>query len=456
MTEKILVVDDEKEILISCRKILEHAGYQVTTVESGEYALELLSTDVYDLMLLDLRLPGRSGLEVLKESRSLSPQTYVIIFTAYATVDSAVEAIKSGAFNYLAKPFSDDQLLLAVEQALEHRSLKIENIHLREQLTERRDFDKILGSCPAMHRVFDLLSKVADSEANILITGKSGTGKELIARTIHANSSRSSGAFVAVDCASLPENLLESELFGHEKGAFTGADRLKHGLLQMAHNGTVFLDEVGDLPLVLQPKLLRTLQERQLRRIGGERLIPINIRVLAATNHDLEREANQGLFRQDLFYRLNVVNIHVPSLHERGQDIPMLAHHFLRQFSEQYRKPVNSFSPEVIKSFLLYSWPGNVREMQNVVERAVLVSNGPCIELEDLPESLVGSSPSGLSWKAVRQREALALEKPFLVDLLRRHQGNVSAAAEEAGMTRKMIYRMARKFGIDIDSFRKA
>lgn len=455
MKQRILVVDDEREILVSCRKILEYAGYEVRTVESGEYALELLAADPYDLILLDLRLPGRDGMEILKEGLALSPDTYVIIFTAYATLDSAVGAIKGGAFNYLAKPFTDDQLVLAVEQALEHRRLKTENVHLRDQLRERRGFDQILGSCPAMLRVFDLISRVADTDANLLITGESGTGKELVARTLHAHSSRSSGPFVPVDCASLPENLLESELFGHEKGAFTGADRLKRGLLEVAEKGTLFLDEVGDLPLALQPKLLRTLQERQVRRLGGERLIPIDIRVLAATNHDLEREAREGLFREELFYRLNVVKIHLPALRERSQDIPLLAHHFLRKFAGQYARPVDSFSPEVIRTFLLYPWPGNIREIQNVVERAVLLTQGSSISLQDLPASLRGDSPAELSWQRVRQREALALEKPFLIELLRRHQGNVSAAAREAGMARKMIYRMARKFGIDVQSFRK-
>ncbi|MDA2934157.1 sigma-54 dependent transcriptional regulator [Acidobacteria bacterium AH-259-D05] len=455
MDERILVVDDDKEILISCRKILEAEGYSVVTAETGEDAIELLSRDPCALMLLDLNLPTRSGMETLKMTRSLAPDTYVIIFTAFAAVGSAVEAIKSGAFDYLAKPFTDDQLLLAIRQALEHRSLSTENVRLKEQLTERFGFEKIIGSSPGMQRVFDLLSKVGDSDANILITGESGTGKELIARTIHATSSRSSGPFVPVDCVSLPDNLLESELYGHEKGAFTGAYKVKRGLLEMANTGTVFLDEIGDLPLVLQPKLLRTLQERELRRIGGDRAISIDIRLLAATNRNLQQEVSQGRFREELFYRLNVVNVHLPPLRERTEDIPLLAHYFLKALSEQYKKPVDSFSPDVIQRFLLHSWGGNVRELQNVIERAILVSNGTSIEIQDLPESLAVSSYPSPSLKTVRQEAAMTVEKPFLMDLLRRHDGNVSAAASEARVPRKAIYRMAKKFGINIASFRK-
>lgn len=454
MPAQILVVDDEREILISCRKILEEAGYSVRTAESGEEALQLLDRESYDLIVLDQRLPGLSGLEILKSCRALSPQTDVIIFTAYAAVASAVEAMKSGAFNYLAKPFTDDQLLVAVEQAMEHRSLKLENFHLREQLKEQFGFEKIIGSCAPMRRVFDLVSRVADSDANILVMGESGSGKELIARTIHAHSARKSGPFVPVDCASLPEHLLESELYGHEKGAFTGAEKLRRGLLEMADKGTVFLDEVGDLPLALQPKLLRTLQERELRRLGGERFIPIDIRVVAATNHDLAREAAEGRFREELFYRLNVVRIDLPPLRERDQDIPLLTHHFLEHFARQYGKPIKSCSPEVILSFLDHSWPGNVREMQNVMERAVLLCHGESIELQDLPESLVRPSPPGDSLSGVRRQAELSVERPFLMDLLRRHQGNVSAAAAEAKVHRKVIYRLARKFGIDIKDFR--
>ena len=277
-----------------------------------------------------------------------------------------------------------------------------------------------------------------------------------MAATIHANSSRSNGPFVAIDCAALPENLLESELFGHERGAFTGAEKSRHGLLKGGDDGTVFLDEVGDLPLPLQPKLLRTLQERQLRRLGGEEMIPIDIRVIAATNQDLEDMVRRGEFREELFYRLNVINLEVPPLRERGQDILLLAHQFLREFSEQYHKHLNSFSPEVSKRLLAHAWPGNVRELRNVVERAVLLAPGTTIQSHDLPDSLFDDPvDDARSWKSLQSHAALAVEKPFLVDLLKRHRGNVSSAATEAQVPRKVIYRLAGKFGLNIDSFRE-
>ncbi|MFQ5739843.1 MAG: sigma-54-dependent transcriptional regulator [Acidobacteriota bacterium] len=453
MARKILIVDDEEEIRVSCVKILQSTGYEPVTAPDGEQALELLPRHKPELMLLDLRLPGRGGLEVLRAAQATSPETYVIIFTAFAEISTAVEAIKGGAFNYLSKPFTDDQLLLAIEQALEHRELRMENLTPAGPLAE--GFDEILGDCAAMQRIFDLVRKVADSDASVLITGESGTGKELIARTLHTHSSRKSGPFVPVDCAALPENLLESELFGHEKGAFTGAQKLKRGLLEMGQGGTVFLDEVGDLPLSLQPKLLRTLQERELRRIGGEKLIPIDIRLVSATSQELVEKSREGTFREELYYRLNVVNVLLPPLRDRDRDVVLLAHHFLGQFNQQYRKPVNAFSPEVVKRFLHHSWPGNVRELQNVVERAVLVAYGSSIQLHDLPESLqTPQAPDALSWKSVRRQASLSVERPYLIDLLKRHQGNVSTVAKEAGVPRKVIYRLADRFGIEIAAFR--
>lgn len=453
MKTRLLVVDDEKEIRVSCRKILSEAGYTVDEAKDGETALELLAAETFDLVLLDLRLPGRSGLEVLHSFRSISDATDFIIFTAYAAIDTAVEAIKLGAFDYLAKPFTQEQLLLAVEKALEHRALRIENLNLRGQLAEELAFGRIIGGCPAMRRVFELIRKVAPSDASVLITGETGTGKELVARTIHANSSRVSGPFVPIDCAALPEQLLESELFGHEKGAFTGADKVKRGLLETAQGGSLFLDEVGDLPLTLQPKLLRTLQERVVRRIGSEKVIPVDVRILAATNHDLAARSRSGEFREELFYRLNVVTLQMPALRERGEDISVLASNFLREFAERYRKPIHSLSPESMRLLLGYAWPGNIRELRNIIERAVLVSNSTTIQAADLPGSMRDEDPA-VSFREMRRRREFQIEKPYLVDLLRRHRGNVSTAAQEAGLARKMIYRMARKFGIEIDSFR--
>ncbi|MBI3949713.1 MAG: sigma-54-dependent Fis family transcriptional regulator [Acidobacteria bacterium] len=314
---RILVADDEKEILVSCRKVLERAGHEVTTAPDGSEALELLKASHYDLFLVDLKMPGRSGMEILSLARSLDPHLMIIMFTAYATLETAVEAVKRGAFDYLAKPFTADQLRLAIEHALRHKQLLQENLNLREHLAANLGFDKILGTSEAMQKVFNTLQKVMRSDANILLQGESGTGKELVARTIHAHSLRREHPFVAVDCATLPENLLESELFGHEKGAFTGADRASRGLLDLAHTGTLFFDEIGELPLALQAKLLRTLQERELRRLGGEKTIPVDIRVIAATNRNLRAAIVNKNFREDLYYRLNVVNVQLPPLRDR-------------------------------------------------------------------------------------------------------------------------------------------
>lgn len=455
-TARVLVADDETEILVSCRKILERAGHEVVTVTDGVQALELLKASRYDLFFVDLRMPGRSGLEIVSLARSLDSLLAIVMFTAFATLETAVDSVKRGAFDYLAKPFTADQLLLAANRALEHRELVAENLNLKEQLSATLGFDKILGTSAAMQKVFGTLQKVMRSDANILLQGETGTGKELVARTIHAHSVRRDKTFVPVDCAALPENLMESELFGHEKGAFTGADKANRGLLELAHSGTLFFDEIGELASPLQAKLLRVLQERELRRLGGEKTIPVDIRVIAATNRDLRVEIAHRNFREDLYYRLNVVTVHLPALRERTADIPLLADQFLRQYSGVYRRPVWSLSPEVVKAFLVYDWPGNVRELQNVIQRAVLLAEGDSLRLSDLPEYLYTHRSEGLSFQSMRERHAETVERPFLVELLRKHKGNVSDAATEAMMTRKMIYRLSRKFGIDVEEFRQA
>ena len=452
---RILVTDDEKEILVSCRKIFEHAGYEVATAANGAEALDLLKAGRFDLLLVDLKMPGRSGMEILSLARALDPALMIIMFTAYATLETAVEAVKRGAFDYLAKPFTADQLRLAAERALRHKELLQENLNLREQLATNLGFDKILGTSEAMQKVFSRLQKVMRSDANILLQGETGTGKELVARTIHAHSPRRDHAFVAVDCAALPDNLLESELFGYEKGAFTGADRASRGLMEVAHTGSLFLDEIGEMAPALQAKLLRTLQERELRRLGSEKTIPVDIRVIAATNRDLRAEIANKNFREELYYRLNVVTVEVPALRNRKQDIPLLANHFLQQFAQQNRREVRSFSPEAMKIFLADAWPGNVRELQNVVQHAVLLGEADQVQASELPDYLQTEFPRELSFQSVREKQAEAVERPFLIELLRKHRGNVSEAATEAKMTRKMIYRLASKYGIDLEEFRR-
>jgi DNA-binding NtrC family response regulator len=455
LSARMLIADDEKEILISCRKILERAGHEVATAADGAEALKILKSGRFDLFFVDLRMPGRSGMEIVSLAHSIDPSMMIIMFTAYATLDTAVEAIKRGAFDYLAKPFTADQLRLAAERALDHRRLQLENLNLREQLAVNLGFDKIIGTSSAMQKLFGTLQKVMRSDANILVLGETGTGKELVARTIHAHSFRSDKPFIAVDCAALPENLLESELFGHEKGAFTGANQTTRGLLEIAHTGTLFLDEIGELPLALQSKMLRTLQERELRRLGSEKIIPVDIRVIAATGRDLRAEAAAKNFREDLYYRLNVVTVQLPALRERREDIPLLANHFLSAFCRQYRGNSCGLSPEALQLFLSYNWPGNVRELQNVIQHAVLMGECDLIGISDLPDYMKGEKEPGLSFQTMRDKQSEAVEKTFLVELLRRHRGNVSVAAAEAKMTRKMIYRLAKKFAIDVEHFRQ-
>jgi two-component system response regulator HydG len=452
---RILVADDEQPILHTCRKILGHAGYEVTTAADGNEALNLIKGSRYDLLLVDMRMPGLNGLETVSLARALDPSLMIIMFTAYATLDTAVEAVKRGAFDYLAKPFTADQLRLSVERALQQKQLVEENLNLREQLASQLGFDKIIGTSQAMQKLFGILQKVIRSNANILILGETGTGKDLVARTIHAHSLRWDKPFVAVDCASLPENLMESELFGHEKGAFTGADRVTRGQLELAHRGTLFLDEIGELPLALQAKLLRVLQERELRRLGSEKSISVDVRVISATSRDMRAEIANKTFRQELFYRLNTVTVQLPPLRERGDDVLLLANHFLRHFSQEYNLSTNSFSPDVVRLFWGYSWPGNVRELQNVVQHAVLVAEGSAIELCDMPEYLEAGRGEDVSFHRMRERQAETVERPYLEELLRRHRGNISEAAAEAKMTRKTIYRLARKFDIDLEQFRR-
>ncbi|HXG94648.1 MAG TPA: sigma-54 dependent transcriptional regulator [Blastocatellia bacterium] len=455
MASRILVADDEKEILISCRKILERAGYEVVTASDGAEALKILKSSRVDLFFVDLKMPGRSGMEIVTLARAIDPAMMIIMFTAYAALDTAVEAVKRGAFDYLAKPFTADQLRLVAERALNHKSLQEENLSLREQLTANLGFDKIIGTSAAMQKVFSTLQKVCRSDANILVLGETGTGKELVARTIHAHSFRLDKPFVAVDCAALPENLLESELFGHERGAFTGANQATRGLLELAHTGTLFLDEIGELPLALQAKLLRALQERELRKLGSEKIIPVDIRVISATSRDVRAEIAAKNFREDLYYRLNVITVQLPALRERREDIALLANHFLRAFCRQYRQELCGLSPEVMQLFLTYDWPGNVRELQNVIQHAVLLGERNSVEMDDLPDYLKGELEAELSFQTMRDRQSEALEKTFLVELLRRHKGNVSEAAMEAKITRKMIYRLAKKFSIDVEQFRQ-
>jgi DNA-binding NtrC family response regulator len=462
---RILIVDDEPDMLENCSRILSRHGYSCVTAENGRAALALLEHEHPDVVLTDLKMPEVDGMAVLRHVHETDPALPVIVITAFATIESAVAAIKEGAFDYLPKDFSVDQLRVSVERALRHRGLAVENRNLRQQLQQALGLENIIGRSPAMTQVFELVKKAARSEANILILGESGTGKELIARAIHANSPRASRPFVPVDCASLPEQLLESELFGHEKGAFTGAVRSKPGLMEMAHRGTLFLDEICELPAPLQVKLLRVLQERQIRRVGGTSLIDVDVRLVSATNRDLPAAIAKGEFREELYYRINVVAIRLPPLRERAGDVRLLAHTFLKRYGQGR---VTAMDDAVAEALDRYAWPGNVRELQNVMERACALAEGPAITVRDLPDHVrqpglkkaalpadltaaAGDLPpagADLTLKDAKEQWLQVLEVSYLRDLLARHRGNVSSAAKAAGIDRKTFHRLINKYGL--------
>jgi two-component system response regulator PilR (NtrC family) len=372
--EKVLVVDDEQSLRDVLSIMLKRAGYAVTSAMDGEEAIELLHREIFDLVITDLRMPKIDGMEVLKAVRSVSPETVVLIITAFATADSAVEAMKQGAYDYLTKPFQVDEVQLIIRNALEKRRLTTENMLLKREMASQSSFAQLVGQSEAMQKVFDVVRKVADSKSNVLICGESGTGKELVARAIHYNSARSAHPFVAVNCSAVPETLLESELFGHMKGSFTGAISNKAGLFEIANGGTIFLDEIGDTTPTIQVKLLRVIQEREFRRVGGNQDIKVDVRVVAATNKDLEKAVAEGSFREDLYYRLDVIPIRLPPLRMRTGDIPLLVNHFLERFSKESGKPKPMIGPEAMPVLLGHEWRGNVRELENLIERVVAFS----------------------------------------------------------------------------------
>ena len=461
-TQRVLVVDDEPDMVENCARILKRSGYQCLTATDPHRALTLVEAEHPDLLLTDLKMPGMDGMELLRRARESDPALPIILITGFASIESAVAAIKDGAFDYLPKNFSVDQLRVAVERGLRQRELQLENRNLRDQLQGALGFENLIWRSPAMTKIFELVRKAARSDANILVLGESGTGKELIARAIHANSPRATQAFVPVDCASLPEQLLESELFGHEKGAFTGAVKSKRGLMEVADRGTLFLDEIGELPLALQAKLLRVLQERQLRHVGGTSQIDVDVRVVSATNRDLREAVAKGQFREELYYRVNVIAIPLPPLRERAGDLKLLAHAFLKRYGGAR---VTGFDDAALHALEAYPWPGNVRELQNVVERACALADGERITRSDLPDYLLqgGGSrpplaavPTGLSLPAsgdlplkdAKEKWMQVLEASYLRDLLEGHGGNVSAAAKAAGIDRKTFHRLINKYQI--------
>jgi two-component system, NtrC family, response regulator HydG len=458
-SERILIVDDDPDSVRSWRRVMESAGYCCLATTEAKEALQLLDSERPDLLITDLRMPGLDGMEMLSHARKIDPAMPVVMLTGYASLESAVAAVKAGAFDYLSKSFSNDQLRLTVERALVQRRLQLEVLHLRDQLRGVFGFKNIVGRSAALQQVLDLTRKAARCDANVLILGESGTGKELIARAIHANSPRASQPFVPVDCASLPENLLESELFGHEKGAFTGAVASKQGLMEVAHRGTLFLDELAELSLAFQAKLLRALQERSIRHVGGTRQIDIDVRIVSATNRDLRALVAAGKFRDELYYRVNVIDVVLPPLRERPDDVQLLATYFLRKYGSNGQATVRGFEPEAMIALETYPWPGNVRELQNVIERSCALAEDEMITLAELPAHLrapvqLRDRPGGddqeskLTLKQARERWIGHLEGAYVADLLKQAHGNLSDAARSAGVDRKTLRHLLAKHGI--------
>jgi DNA-binding NtrC family response regulator len=388
--ESILVVDDDPEIREGVADVLRQAGYDVDEAKDGKKAIKCIETGSYDLVLTDLNLPKVDGMKVLRHVLDESPDTICIILTGFGTIKGSVEAIKMGAFDYISKPVKSDEIVMVVEKALKYRRLERENILLKQQLRKKYQFENFIGDSKPIQKVFELIEKVADTDSTVLITGESGTGKELIAKAIHYNSYRRDNPMVVINCGAIPEELLESELFGHEKGAFTGAHKMRVGRFELANGGTIFLDEIGDMSPNLQVKLLRVLQEQKFERVGGTRTLEIDVRIIAATNKNLINAVNRGSFRQDLYYRLNVIPIKVPPLRHRKSDIPLLIDFFFKRIDPRKRNGIKGFSTEAEDALVAYDWPGNVRELENMVERMSILANGDKIELEDVPDSIKG------------------------------------------------------------------
>ena len=456
---KILVLDDEEDMLRGFGKLLEAQGHKAYLVSNAAAATKVLEEEEIDIVFTDLLMPDIDGLQVLELVQKFNPSIPVIIFSAYGTVDRAVIAMKAGAFDFIEKPFDAERVTLVIQKALNHLNLYRERNNLLDQLEEKFKFDNIIGISPEIRKIFEMVENVAKSEANILITGESGTGKELVARSIHAHSERKTSPFVPVNCGAFPENLFEAEIFGYEKGAFTGANKRKIGLLEYANGGTFFMDEVCELPMPLQTKLLRAIQDKQIRRIGGNELIQVDVRIISATNENIEKALSQQKLREDLYYRLNVINIHLPPLRERKGDIRLLAEVFLKKFAEKMHKDITGFAVDVLDYFESYKWQGNIRELENVVERAVTLSKGKKITIAELPTYLFTETAAAISFDKVKFTDAKQIaveevEKKYLLHLLQKHNGNITKMAEDAGMTRRNIHRMLNNHNINTNDWR--
>lgn len=443
----VLIVDDEKNTREGLARALQRK-HTVFLADNGQTALDLLDQHHVDIILSDIRMPGMDGMTLIRRALTRTPQPVCILLTAYGSIETAVEAMKTGAYDFLPKPVNLDKLDLLIERAIRSRDMEKENRDLKEQLDKKYGLEHIIGKSPAMELVFDKIRQVAPSRATVMIQGESGTGKELVAHAIHQLSPRLHGPYVAVHCAALPESLLESELFGHEKGAFTGAVAQRQGRFERADGGTLFLDEIGEISPLIQVKLLRVLEERAFERVGGQARVDVDVRLITATNRDLEKMVADGSFREDLFYRLNVIQIALPALREHREDIPLLAHHFLKQASKDNEKDVQNITPEALDILTGYDWPGNVRELRNRIESMVVMCRSDKIGLRDLPAELRGGTiPTGRHSDSLEETE-----KRLIIDALRQNKGNKTKAAEQLGISRRTIHRKVKEFHLEEDA----
>ena len=447
MTYNILVVDDEKNIREGLGKVLELDGYKVRLACDGKEAVQTLNRGDIDLVITDLKMPNLSGEEVLQKATMISPNLPVIILTGHGTIENAVRAMKNGAYDYLTKPVNMDRLSLLVQRALSARELMLQHRAMQEELQKRHQFSNIIGKSESMKKIFEVVQQVAPSRATVLITGDSGVGKEMIADALHYNSSRRDKPLIKVHCAALTETLLESELFGHERGSFTGAVARKRGRFELAHLGTIFLDEIGEINQNVQIKLLRVLEDKTFERVGGEETIEVDVRVIAATNRELKSAIENGEFREDLYYRLNVVNIHIPPLRERKEDIPLLMVAFVKEFSEENGKSIEAIEPKARMILYNYSWPGNIRELRNCIESAVVMSKSNIITVDDLPPHI--NTESDQEFVRISTGSTLAdIEREVIRATLARQNGNKTRAAEVLGIGRKTLHRKLQEYGL--------
>ncbi len=451
MAERILIVEDEETLAASLKRVFTKEGYSVDLAPDAESGLGLMEKNIYDLIITDIILPGINGIELLKKVKDTYPDQIVIIITAYASLETAVEALRAGAYDYVIKPIIHEEIKQIVRNALRQRTLQRENIILKKEIERHYDFSHIIGESPAIKKILDEVKKIAGAKSNVLLLGETGTGKELIARAIHFSSPRAERPFIPINCSAIPENLLESELFGHVRGAFTGAVNSKRGLFEEANGGTVFLDEIGELSPALQVKLLRVLEDQEIRPIGSNQSIKVDIRFISATNRDLRELVREGRFREDLLYRINVITIELPPLRERGNDIELLIHHFVEKYSKEHGKNINRIDRDVMEILKKYHWPGNVRELQNIIERAVLVSENGTINKEHLPEGLIHKKEA-FTEKALNDR--LSIEEYTKAFILRyQNEYTEQQLADMLGITRKSLWEKRKRWGLSRKTF---